>query len=422
MEDRDVRRWFENLAARSKVTAMVYLRTLGLYCEMNRTDPKAILKVAGTKEFRDDFIDFVRSLERQGKAGSYIVRFKKVLRSWLAFNGLDVKLKVNIAGEYDTPTIADERVPSREELNRIIRMATPRGRVSIALMAFSGLRPESIGNYDGADGLRLGDFVEAEITDEGLKTSKMPTMLVIRQGLSKALHKYFTFVPEQTLTYINEHLAERVGNGEELEKETPLLGFDPRGIRKNRFLRTNLVTRDIKEAIKRAGFSLRPYVLRAYFGTNMITAESRGRISHPYLQFMMGHKGDIEARYSTNKGILPPDMIEDMRKCYMECLPYLLTTTQPLEQSSIVLEAKLEALKSIAKSLFGLDLVDVKIAKEKELGRELNPDEELQLFEEQLRENADPQKIVREEELEKYLAEGWQFVSVLLQRVQTKLG
>jgi len=58
LEDEDVKRWFENLAARSKVTAMVYLRTLGLYCEMNETDPKAILKVAGTKEFRDSFIDF----------------------------------------------------------------------------------------------------------------------------------------------------------------------------------------------------------------------------------------------------------------------------------------------------------------------------------------------------------------------------
>ena len=416
LKDKDVRRWFENLAARSKVTAMVYLRTLGLYCEMNRTDPKAILKVAGTKEFRDNFIDFVRSLERQGKAGSYIVRFKKVLRSWLAFNGLDVKLKVNIAGEYDTPTIRDERVPSKEELDRILRMATPRGRVSIALMAFSGLRPESIGNYDGSDGLQLGDFVEAEITDGGLKVSKLPTMLVIRRGLSKARHQYFTFVPEQTLTYINEHLAERVENGEEFNSQTPLLGFDPRGIKKNRFLRTNLVTRDIREAIRRAGYSWRPYVLRAYFDTNMIIAESKGKISHPYLQFMMGHKGDIEARYSTNKGVLPPDMIEDMRKCYKGCLPYLLTSAQSLEQSSIVIEAKLEALKSIAKSLFGLDLVDVKIAKEKELGRELNPDEELQLFEEQLRklrENTDPQKIVREEELEKYLAEGWQFVSVL---------
>jgi len=158
LADEDVKRGFENLAARSKVTAMVYLRTLGLYCEMNKTSPKAILKIAKTKKFRDGFIDFVRSLERQGKAGSYIVRYKKVLRSWLAFNGLDVKLKVNIAGEYDTPTIANERVPSREEPDRIIRMATPRGRVSIALMAFSGLRPESIGNYDGSDGLRLEDL------------------------------------------------------------------------------------------------------------------------------------------------------------------------------------------------------------------------------------------------------------------------
>ena len=37
---------------------MVYLRTLGLYCELNETDPKAILKVAKTKAFRDGFTDF----------------------------------------------------------------------------------------------------------------------------------------------------------------------------------------------------------------------------------------------------------------------------------------------------------------------------------------------------------------------------
>ena len=54
-------------------------------------------------------------------------------------------------------------------------------------------------------------------------------------------------------------------------------------------------------------------MLRAYFDTNMIIAESKGKISHPYLQFLMGHKGNIEARYSTNKGVLPPDTIEDMR-------------------------------------------------------------------------------------------------------------
>ncbi|MGQ9470010.1 MAG: site-specific integrase, partial [Nitrososphaerales archaeon] len=227
--------------------------------------------------------------------------------------------------------------------------------------------------------------------------------------------------------YIEEHLNERVKQGENLGKDSPLLGFDPRGLRKNRFLRTTLVTRDVREAILKTGFRWRPYVLRAYCDTNMIIAESRGKISHPYLQFMMGHKGDIEARYSTNKGVLPPDMIEDIRNCYKACEPFLSTVTQPLEQVSIVKEAKIEALKSMAKSLLGIDLLEVKVAKEKELGRELSKEEELELFENELRKlregKHNPQRIVREDELERYLAEGWQFVSVLpSQRILIRKG
>ncbi|MBS7635932.1 hypothetical protein KEJ37_01075 [Candidatus Bathyarchaeota archaeon] len=174
-------------------------------------------------------------------------------------------------------------------------------------------------------------------------------------------------------------MEEKVECGEQLSKDSPLLGFDPRGVKKNMFLRTTLVTRDIREAILRAGFKWRPYVLRAYCDTNMIVAEFKGKISHPYLQFIMGHKGDIEARYSTNKGVLPPDMIEDMRKSYRECEPFLSTATQPREQSTIIKEAKIEALKSMAKSLLGIDLLDVKVAKERQIGRELNKDEELEL-------------------------------------------
>ncbi len=192
--------------------------------------------------------------------------------------------------------------------------------------------------------------------------------------------------------------------------------MDTRGKRKNEFLRTTLVTRDIKEAIVKAGFRWRPYVLRAYFDTNMIISESKGKISHPYLQFLMGHKGDIEARYSTNKSFLPPDMIEDMRKSYRECESFLTTAAQPLEQSSIVKEAKVEALKSIAKTMFGIDLLEVKIAKEKELGRNLDQDEEIKTFEDELRKvrnEPDPQIVVEEKTLERYLNEGWEFVSIL---------
>jgi hypothetical protein len=258
LKDRDIRRWYENLGAKSVITASVYLRALGLYCQLNRTDPKEILRRAKTKAFRDGFSDFVRELERQGKAGSYIARFKKVLHSWLSYNGLNVKLKVNIVGEYDSPTLDDERIPDRERLERILRFATPRARVSIALMAFSGLRPESLGDYLGTDGLKLGDFADAEMDEEGVRFPKVPAEVVVRKGLSKARHQYFTFVPEQGITYIEEYLQARAKRGERLGRGSPLLGFDERGNKRNSFLRTNLVTRDIKEAITKAGYDSRP--------------------------------------------------------------------------------------------------------------------------------------------------------------------
>jgi len=125
-------------------------------------------------------------------------------------------------------------------------------------MAFSGLRPQTLGNYTGIDGIKLGDFAEAQVNEKGIAFTKIPTMLVVRRGLSKAKHQYFTFAPQQTITYIEEYLEERVKQGERLGKDSPLLGFDPRGVKKNKFLRRTLVTRDIRGAILRAGFSWSP--------------------------------------------------------------------------------------------------------------------------------------------------------------------
>lgn len=99
-------------------------------------------------------------------------------------------------------------------------------------------------------------------------------------------------------------------------------------------------------------------------------------------------------------------MIEDVRSCYKACEPFLSTTAQPLEQASVVKEAKVEALKSIAKSLLGMDLVEVKVAKEKELRREFTKDEEIALFESEIKKmrngERDPQIVVSEEELQKH--------------------
>ena len=86
-----------------------------------------------------------------------ILHFCSCINGWSARY---VKLDVNIKGENETPTIESERVPNKEELARILRKATGRGRVAIALLAFAGLRPESLGDYEGKDGLRIGDIKE----------------------------------------------------------------------------------------------------------------------------------------------------------------------------------------------------------------------------------------------------------------------
>lgn len=406
LENSKVRRWYENLKARSVLTATVYLRTLGYFCELEGTMPDRLIDEMKDIKFRDSFMDFVRKLEKRGKAGSYIARFKRVLRSWAKFNGVEVKLDVNIEGEGESPTTINERVPTKEELSKILRKATSRGKVAISLMAYAGFRPESLGNYEGTDGLRLGDIKELEIRRD-VKFSKIPTKVEVKNRLSKARHRYFSFIGEEGVTYIKEYLEERKKQGEKLTEESPLLQFDPRGIRKNKFLRTTLITRDIRDAIEGANLKMRPYVLRAYFSTGLDIAESKGLISHPWRQFIMGHKGDIEARYSTNKR-LPPDIIEEMRTSYQKCLKFLETRVSEVAEDNAKLYLQQQLLLAVGykqEEIDRLDLLEMsnedfqQLLRDKVVGR--------------MTENGAKQKVVSVDDIEGYLSEGYEFESAL---------
>jgi hypothetical protein len=280
------------------------------------------------------------------------------------------------------------------------------------------LRPETLGNHDGTDGLELRDLPEVRIIADKkqVEFDKIPTRVNVRANLSKTRQKYFTLLGSEGCTYLKEELEARMRRGEELTPESSVIEYERLSVKDRPHLKTRKITGLIRKAMRKAGVYKRPYVLRAYAETQLIIAESKGKISHPYLQFIAGHKGDIEARYSTNKGSLPPDMVDGMRNAYKDCEPFLSTLADLAQQSTIVKEAKIEALKSVAKSMFGIDLLDVKIAKENKEKKELNQDETIELFEIEIkkrREQPDPQTIVEERDLPSYLKEGWQFVSVL---------
>jgi hypothetical protein len=415
--DPEVERWRANLARGSKVTAEVYIRRLSRACELLESTPKGLIEWAGRdmKAFQDSLQDMVTLLESQGKSPGYILGIVKVVRSWLRQNDLEVTRRIKVSRPTATPTLDEEQVPSKEELSRIFRSSSPRVRAAEALIAFADLRLQTLGNHDGSDGLTLRDLPELEVEEGEVVFTRIPTMVVVRLMLSKARHRYFTFLSGEGCTYLKEYLETRVRQGETLGPDSPVIGH-VRSSASRRFQITKKISHLIRTAMRKAGVYKRPYVLRCYAETQLIIAESKGKISHPYLQFIAGHKGDIESRYSTNKGRLPPEMIEDIRQAYTRCEPFLGTVKPPVEQDLIVKEAKMEALKSIAKNLMGIDLLEVKIARERELERTLDLDEEIELFENEIRrmrEENDPQIIVGEEELETYLGDGWEFVSVL---------
>jgi hypothetical protein len=412
------KRWHENLRRGSEVTATVAVRRLGRVCELLELDPKRL--VAGAKKnpkrFQDALEDMVARLEAERKSPGYIVGLLKVVRSLLRYHDVVLTRKIKISNSGATPTIEDEQVPSQEELSRLLRSARPRIRVAMALLAFADLRPETLANFSGSDGLRLKDLPEMRVAGGEVTFARMPAMVAVRANLSKTRHKYFTFLSSEGCTYLKEYLEFRLRGGEKLAAESPLIGHERQAAAKNEFLRTQQLGDEIRECMRAAGVRKRPYVLRAYAETQLIIAESKGKISHPYLQFIAGHKGDIEARYSTNKGRLPPDMIEGMREAYKHCEPFMGTVAQPLEQASVVKEAKIEAIKTVAKNLFGVDLAEVRIAHEHELGRELNGEEEIQLYEREMLEA----KRHHADELMNYLFADQEFAEMVRRKLRER--
>ncbi|MEM3846513.1 MAG: site-specific integrase [Candidatus Parvarchaeota archaeon] len=406
LQNNEVKRWSDNIKAGSIITGEVYLRTLGLYCKLQDTTPEKIIQDARDGKLKNDFMDFVRNLEKKGKAGSYIVRFKKVLSSWVRFNDISLDLKsVKIKDAFRSPTIENERVPSQEELARIIRSASLRGRVSIALMAFSGLRIETIGNYKGTDGLLISDLPELKISYGKIEFEKISTLIKVRSTLSKARHEYITFLPPEGIVYVKEYLESRINNGEKITQDSPLVAPEgPENVVRER-LRTQLISREIRRAIRKAGFNWRPYVLRAYFSTALDVCENKGLVSHNWREYWTGHKGDISARYSTNKK-LTQDKIEEMRSTYLKCTPYLETQKRGMseeEKDKWKIELKREYLRLFFddkeiddNKLLDLSTEDLQKKVKEKIGMSLN--------------NGHSQKVILMKEVKQYIEQGWEFV------------
>ena len=125
--------------------------------ELLGISPQRLIEEAqrSPKQFQDLLDDMVFQLEREKKSPGYTSNIVKIVRQWLKYNNVILTRHIKITNSTATPTIENERVPSQQELARLLRNSSSRVRVAESLMAFADLRPESIGNFDGSDGLRF---------------------------------------------------------------------------------------------------------------------------------------------------------------------------------------------------------------------------------------------------------------------------
>jgi len=409
---KECKEWVEysSLSHSSQRVVRDYAESLGQFIRFSKKSPSELVKLS--------YDDVYRLMERfvLWRVRKLKISPKTVHRQWFAIASF---FKFHrIKGEYKFPSRSIpvtvkylDKIPSKKELQQILqapKLDLPT-KISIHLMAYAGMRPEDIAK------------LTYDCLKKDLEENKIPNAVYVPQ--EKTENIYLTFIPEETVNLIKQYLDYRINNGEEITDSSPIILNEwefKRSGKVKHVLRKN-ISRKIKDAMKNSGIKtvetfgkkiqkMRPYSLRKYFRSNLT-----GHAPNEYIEAWLGHLSGLEHVYGGTRD-LDPNTIERMREAYKNCEPFLLASFQPIEHSMIVKEAKVEALKSIAKTLFGIDLIEVKIAKEKELKRDLDKDEEIQLFENELkklREKPDPQIIVKEEELANYLAEGWEFVSVL---------
>ena len=174
------------------------------------------------------------------------------------------------------------------------------------------------------------------------------------------------------------------------------------------FIRTVNVGDMIRSALRGAGYSWRPYVLRSYFDTQLMLAESKGLVLRDYRTFWMGHKGDIENRYTTNKHRLPESVIEDMREAYKRSQDYLQTTKAEVGEEKIKEAFKKQLLAVAGFSEEELAKYDIPSMTDEELHSQVR-----RRLLGAMENNGARQKVVTVDEVESYIKQGWEYAGSL---------
>ncbi len=348
LSDKNVQSWFDGRRLTSDVSAQSDLRKLALLTHRIGTDPAGVVERAKKhpEELARRLIQYATRLKGQGKLESYIAKTFSGLKSWLRFRRVTFDQYPRLRAIQGL-SLRGETVPTQDQLGHILSALTMRGRAVALLMAHSGLRPGVLA-HEGGTGLTLGDLPELDLNGEELAFEKVPFLVRVPATLSKTSREYVTFGTNEEAAALVAYLTHRMNGGEKFSARSPVIAVVPhqsenrlRGTaRGSSFVTTETITYELRTGIKKVlppGTRWRPYVLRAYCSTRLLSAENAGKITRDVREALLGHDLGVSGLYNLSKK-LHPDMIEEMREAYRRAEPFLSTTKTQAVVSEIDLK------------------------------------------------------------------------------------
>jgi integrase len=201
-------------------TELNYLKGIWHFCDFAGLSPSQVVERAKSMG-EDELVDWFREFfiaKKNSLAPKSLWNFTMGVKALLIENGVRTVDRVSreISREFrrtvgPVRTLLKRDVITKEEIIQILRIAPPRERAIIALMASSGLRIRAALN------LRLESFKD-NIWDESLPCYAIE----IPESLSKEGEPYITFCSWEAASYIREYLKLRESRGESIKPSSYL--------------------------------------------------------------------------------------------------------------------------------------------------------------------------------------------------------
>jgi integrase len=414
LQNADIRGWIKD--HRSPSTAKGQFEQLELFCRRTGLTPATILEGASArpnKTFRGVVLDWVELERRNGRPDQYIKMVWYAVRSWLRYNEvvLEWSPKLNIQ---PAATLENERVPTFDELRRLFAVLSTRDRAAALVLATSGIRIGVLANRFEAGGMSLDCLPDLVLSGTEPHFEVTPALVRVPPELSKTESGYCTFITAEAAEAVLAYLRERVRRGEKLSAGSPLIGPEPKAshshFRKDRegslFISGKSLGNAIRVGLRKVtpkGVRMRPHTLRAFMSTQLEIAERHGRITRSVREYFRGHNlQSVELRYNLGKK-LSRQSLEDLRKIYAKCEPFLTTTpTKGEADPAAISKTLLMSFGYSEEEVAEVDIADLAVVQElvaKKMG--LRAEGQLK------------QRLVSESDLPRYLEEGWKVVTSL---------